>query len=512
MVSLKYNTQGQLTFLGLRHNPFAASMPDDANFHITRQAVTVIERLESAILTRKGILLLTGEDGLGKTTIAQRIAVMLEEKNVATSLVQHPHYQKNDLLRAINRNFGIIDLDTTFSGQMELLSAFLVEKNKNGINCAIIIDDAEFLPAECFELIEMISNFDGESGKPVQILLVGETELKENIAIQTPRNLKIKIAVQEEPAPLARTQLQGYLRFKLNTAENNDKISIEKQAVKKLFSLSKGNCGRINVIMSQALDHAFMEKTLTIRKKFIEDVFFEETQNRSAWKNPFLSVSVFAFLLMVIGATVAGYYFYNNRIKPLKSIITDPLPAVVVTKEIPAPVQREPVPAPPAPPAEIIPSLNDPVIKFLEGYHLSDFETEFSKALDNDTLPQISKAIFSRTGLELIQFKSIPPALQNKYHILAIESDHPIETLYYLFWKPALVISNYSQGYRGEEIKKLQMLLKNMNLYDYNLDGIVGSKCTNGIIRFQTQNNLEATGFPDPLTLFLLAGLSRPEE
>ncbi len=126
-MSLKFSTPEHLTFLGLTHNPFPVA-PDDTDFFVSRQTDVILERIETAILTRKGFLLFTGEIGLGKTTITRRMVHILEEKNVETALILQSFYQKNDLLVAINRDFGIVDDDISITRQMELLNDFLFKK------------------------------------------------------------------------------------------------------------------------------------------------------------------------------------------------------------------------------------------------------------------------------------------------------------------------------------------------------------------------------------------------
>ena len=91
------------------------------------------------MLARKGFLVLTGDIGLGKTTISRRIIGILEEKDVATSLVIHSTYQDVELLREINRDFGLQVSSLRCSDQMRALNRFLLERSRSGKNSAIII-------------------------------------------------------------------------------------------------------------------------------------------------------------------------------------------------------------------------------------------------------------------------------------------------------------------------------------------------------------------------------------
>ncbi|NNK86599.1 MAG: AAA family ATPase, partial [Desulfobacterales bacterium] len=171
-----YEELSYLNFLGLEYNPFPVA-PDDENFYFSNHIYEILSEIIHGIISRKGFMVITGDVGLGKTTISRRILSVLEEKGIETSLCFHTSYQDVELLREINRDFGINTTSLLFGEQMELLNDFLVAKNKEGKNCAIIIDDAQNLNHKSLELVRMISNLEANQQKLVQILLVGQPEL-----------------------------------------------------------------------------------------------------------------------------------------------------------------------------------------------------------------------------------------------------------------------------------------------------------------------------------------------
>jgi len=130
-----------LNFFGLNQNPFPVA-PDNLNFYISDNIDQILSNLVHGIVSRKGFMVLTGDIGLGKTTISRRIINILEKKGVETSLVFHTTYQDVELLKEINRDFGLKSNSQSYSDQMKLLSQFLLNQNRRGRNCAIIIDDA----------------------------------------------------------------------------------------------------------------------------------------------------------------------------------------------------------------------------------------------------------------------------------------------------------------------------------------------------------------------------------
>lgn len=545
MGSSKYNHTEYINFLGLARNPFPMA-PDDTDFFMSEHTADMIERLIYAILTRKGFMLLTGEIGLGKTTLTRRIVKGLAKNHVETALVLQSFYQETDLIVAINRDFGLFDDDTGLTRQMEMLNRFLIEKNRVGVNCAVIIDDAQALSKKSLELIRMISNLEADQEKLVQILLVGQTELKETLQAHDLRQLRSRVAVWEEPKALTRAQIDSYIQFKLNRAGDNGRISIEKKALDKLYKLSFGNFRRINIIMDQALHHAFMDQTLTVKKKYVDDVFIEEPAEESSARRSLFVSFILVFLIMIAGWGIGGFLFYRFNIQPLdRTADVAPPPEIVIRKAIPRPAAHpagngsEPVMgiaprsdlhsqadapddsaafSPPSTAGSQAPthrlaggdntSADDPVLKFLLAYHLEEFHSAFSQSLESGSIEEISRQIYSRTGLELIRLGDLPEKIENQYHMLAIDTGMPTKTTHYLFWKPSIVIPTYFQGYRGKEIKTLQTMLRQLKLYDYNIDGIVGVKSTRSIVSFQEQFGLEVTGYPDASTLFLLTRLT----
>ncbi len=183
-----------LDYFGLSFNAFPV-VPDVDNFFLSRNIDQVITEIVHGIDTRKGFMVLTGEIGLGKTTICRKIMKILEEKQVETSLVFHTAYQDVELLREINFDFGLEAGTLDLGSQMKSLNNFLLSKNAEGKNCTIIIDDAQNLSHKSLELVRMISNLETDHQKLVQILLIGQPELIDKLNspdLQTKKNKRIR--------------------------------------------------------------------------------------------------------------------------------------------------------------------------------------------------------------------------------------------------------------------------------------------------------------------------------
>jgi len=226
-----------LEYFGLEYNPFPVA-PDNENFYISEHIDQILTELVHGIVARKGFMVLTGEIGLGKTTISRRIINILEEKGVETSLILHTFYQDVELLREINKDFGLYSDSLERSDQMRVLNEFLLNQSRAGKNCAIIIDDAQNLDSKSLELIRMISNLETDREKLVQILLIGQPELMDKLNSSELRQLKSRIIIKKEARPLNQNELKNYLLFKLNKAGNQGRTTITTGAFRKIHRYS----------------------------------------------------------------------------------------------------------------------------------------------------------------------------------------------------------------------------------------------------------------------------------
>jgi len=220
-----------LDFFGFSQNPFPV-VPDDKNFYVSKNIDQTVSEIIYGIKERKGFMVLTGEVGLGKTTISRRIISILEEEGIKTSLVFHTAYSDIELLKEINRDFGLIKktkpIGNTLGDQMELLNTFLLAQNRKGKNCVIIIDDAQNLDNNSLELMRMISNLETDTQKLVQILLIGQPELAEKLNSKELRQIKSRIIINKKVGPLQLKEMQDYLQFKLSVCGSYGQVVITK--------------------------------------------------------------------------------------------------------------------------------------------------------------------------------------------------------------------------------------------------------------------------------------------
>ena len=480
-----------LDFFGLRSNPFPV-VPDADNFFLSRNIDRVMSEIVHGIDTRKGFMVLTGEIGLGKTTICRKIMHILEEKKVETSLVFHTAYQDVELLREINRDFGLEDETLELRAQMKTLNDFLLSRNIKGSNCAIIIDDAQNLSPKSLELIRMISNLETNQQKLVQILLIGQPELVEKLNSPELRQLKSRIIIREETNPLDAEELKNYLFFKLNAAGNQGTSVIKRSAVSMIHRLSKGNFRQINKLMDRSLYAAFLHNTTEINRKIVKEAHHDLYPDKAFFLRKPIVWSTSA--VMTLCLAVVTTFFAANLDTGITGQIANAnqpqvRPETNQTASMLSDKQSRSLTA---------------VTRFLDEHHLSQYQMPFIKALEENRLFEISALIFRQTGLQLIALEEISNHIRDNYGILVYPSSINGKMKFYLFWRPQLIVDHFYHGYQSEEIKHIQLILRALHLYNAPVDGIVGRNLIRAVILFQEQARLPATGIPDSSTLFLL--------
>ena len=503
--------QGHLDYLGLSRSPFPVA-PDDANFYLSQAVEEILAEIVHGICTRKGFIILSGDVGLGKTTISRRIISILESRGVTTSLVLHTSLQDVELLRAINHDFGLQcdgETDPGMSAQIKRLNDFLLTQHAVGRNCAIIIDDAQNLNRPSLELIRMISNLEADQQKLVQILLVGQTELLTMLKSPDLRQLASRIVINKMVRSLTREELRSYIVFKLSAAGDAGRICLTQAAFRKLYRLTRGNLRRVNLIMDRCLYALSMHGDgRRIDRKIVQiaESDLAAEPGRSARRMLALAASVLLPLLLIFASW--GGHLYSSRNSqadtlalasvfkvPLRHAIESVHGAVVEPHAGGKAVEPGSRPRDPIDPA---------VAAFLNIYQLTSYAARFQQALRDGGLNHLALSIYAEKGYQLVRLPAISEKIRRRYGALAftLKPGQPPEWL--LFWQPQLTLKRFYYNYRGDEVYKLQQLFAKANLYRYRLDGIVGAHLMHAVVAFQQRTGLPVTGFPDADTLFLL--------
>lgn len=244
-------------FYGLKENPF--NVTSDPNFFfLSRGHKEALSHLIYGIEQRKGVIVITGEIGTGKTTLC-RVLLNRIKSNIKTAFIFNPHFSQVQLLRAIIEDFGITTSGKTRLSYVVDLNNFLLAESQIGNNAAIIIDEAQNLRPRELEQIRLLSNLETEKFKLLQIILVGQPELNQRLELYSLRQVKQRVMVKYHILPLERDEVTKYINHRLTIAGSDGKLKLSDAAIERIYIFSKGTPRLINFICDRILLAGFVK-------------------------------------------------------------------------------------------------------------------------------------------------------------------------------------------------------------------------------------------------------------
>jgi len=256
-------------FYKLKELPFNITSDPDFFFSSTRHE-EAFHHLAYGISSRKGIIVITGEIGTGKTTLCRTLLNRLD-KTVKTALILNPSFSDLQLLQMIIND---LDIPCTKKNKLDLVGAitlFLIEQSAQGNNVAVIIDECQNLNIRQLEQIRLLSNLETEKEKLLQIILVGQPELGEKLKNPTLRQLTQRVTVRYHILPLQKQEIEDYIKHRLRIAGADSKLHFTPQAIETIFAISQGTPRVINILCDRALLAGFTRETFTIDHSMIHE-------------------------------------------------------------------------------------------------------------------------------------------------------------------------------------------------------------------------------------------------
>jgi len=245
-----------LELYGLKNSPFNITS-DPQFFFESLSHKEALAALIYGIEERKGIILITGEVGTGKTTLCKALLKRLPPE-VKTSLILNPYFSEVQLLRAIVEDFGLEIKKRSRLDIVEKLNSFLVNISLSGKNAVLIIDEAQNLANRQLEQIRLLSNLETAKDKLLQIVLIGQPELKEKLNKFNLRQIRQRIFIKHNILPLKEEEVKEYVEYRLRQA-GTTKINILPESYKVIYEFSKGIPRLINMICDRVLLLGFVK-------------------------------------------------------------------------------------------------------------------------------------------------------------------------------------------------------------------------------------------------------------
>ena len=264
-----------LSHYNLKHLPFR-NTPDPLFFFATPRHNEALASLVYAVEQRRGFVLLSGEIGSGKTLLTHMLIRRLED-HARLALIRNTHLNSSQFIRLLCDEFSIKVPENPPPDKATMLLAFnqfLIHQLADDRLVVVIIDEAQNLSDKVLEELRMLSNLETSSEKLIQIVLVGQPELRAKVSQPHLEQLRQRIALTYHLAPLSLNEIADYIQHRLRVAASagGGKASFTPEAVARIAQFSRGTPRLINGLCDNALLFAYSADATIIDEALIERV------------------------------------------------------------------------------------------------------------------------------------------------------------------------------------------------------------------------------------------------
>jgi putative secretion ATPase (PEP-CTERM system associated) len=260
-------------FYNLRERPFALS-PDPEYLYPSRVHTEALDYLRYGIETQAGFIAITGEIGSGKTTLLQTLLRNLDG-HTSVGRIVNTMLEPRELLEAILIDFGLDPTGRSKALLLRDLSQFLVDQRVAGRMVLLVIDEAQNLSLAALEELRMLSNLETEKSKLVQIVMVGQPNLRDKLASPEVEQLRQRITVTYHLPPLDIDETANYINHRLRCAALGAPMTFPREATDLIYGRSRGVPRIINVICDATLLFGYAEERREFDAVTIDEVLVE---------------------------------------------------------------------------------------------------------------------------------------------------------------------------------------------------------------------------------------------
>jgi general secretion pathway protein A len=259
-------------FFGLRERPFDLT-PNPRYLFLTNRYREALGNLVYGLAGRKGLTVLTGEAGTGKTTLLTVALAQWREAGHLVATLRNPTMDRAEFLQFLQHEFGLSDAagqsKTTLLREFEVL---LNQRHAQGLLTALVIDEAHSLPTDLLEEIRLLANIETADTKLLPLILLGQPELADRLNDPSLRQLKQRVALRCSLVPLDLRETAAYLAKRIHLAGGDSLNVFTREAVEAIHHGSGGIPRLINVICDNALLNGFAAGQRPVGRDIIRDV------------------------------------------------------------------------------------------------------------------------------------------------------------------------------------------------------------------------------------------------
>jgi general secretion pathway protein A len=255
------------SWFGFREKPFNLT-PDPKYLYLSHKHAEAFAHLEFGHKERGGFVVVSGEVGTGKTTLARYFLAKLGP-DTHTAFVLYPALSAEELLRAVLDDLHVTPAGDSKKSLVDALHRFLLETRAAGHNVVLIIDEAQDLSPEVLEQVRLISNLETDTEKLIQIVLMGQSELRDLLRRHELRQLAQRVTARYHLTGLTFEETQAYIRHRLLIADGEGKVGFDHDALVAVHRLSEGIPRLVNLICDRALLAGYVHNSRRITKPMV---------------------------------------------------------------------------------------------------------------------------------------------------------------------------------------------------------------------------------------------------
>ncbi|NLW80488.1 MAG: AAA family ATPase [Desulfovibrionales bacterium] len=270
-------------FFGLREKPFDL-LPNPDFLFPSRAHKRAMTYLTHGIRQRAGFILLTGEVGSGKTTLIRNI-IRTQLKDCVLAKVFNTKVDSLQLLMQINADFGLETTGRDKAALLRDLNDFLIDQYGQRRQAVLIVDEAQNLTPEILEEVRMLSNLETDRDKLLQIILVGQPELRDLLTQPGLLQLRQRIQINCHIHPLTAEEVREYILFRLEKAGNRDALTLTDEAVEAIATYSRGIPRLVNIICDYILIDAYSAQTRQIEGSVVHELAADLSFEAQYWES-----------------------------------------------------------------------------------------------------------------------------------------------------------------------------------------------------------------------------------
>jgi general secretion pathway protein A len=247
-----------LDYYGLSEAPFDIT-PNPRFLFYSAKHREAFNHLLYGIRERKGFVQLTGEVGAGKTTLCRAMLEQLQG-NYATALILNPVMSADELMKAIAIEFGLPVNGLDRLDTIAVINQFLLQQVERRQETVLIIDEAQDLTDELLEQVRLLSNLETDNRKLLQIVLMGQPELRDRLNNPRLKQLRQRITVRYHLPPLSRDEVSRYIQHRLEVSGAKGAPYFTQPALWRVYNYSQGIPRLVNAICDKALLAGFVNQ------------------------------------------------------------------------------------------------------------------------------------------------------------------------------------------------------------------------------------------------------------